>query len=151
MSDRNYQDGFISNRYAEIIQLSTAVDSRGSLVAVEFPKELPFVPARAFFIFDVPSELLRGEHAHYECHQFLICLRGSITAVVDYGKERTEYLLDNPQKGLYMPPLTWGTQYGYTSDAILAVFASHTYSNEDYIRDYEQFTNLINKKAIRFL
>ena len=80
-----------------------------------------------------------GEHAHRACHQFLICVRGSCAVVADDGERRVEILLDAPEMGMYLPPMTWGIQYKYTSDAILLVFASHHYDAADYFREYDEF------------
>ena len=43
--------------------------------------------------------------------------------------------------------MTWGTQYKYSSDAILLVFASDYYDAADYIRDYGEFKTLIAGKC----
>jgi hypothetical protein len=59
--------------------------------------------------------------------------------VVDDGARSEEVILDDCRFGLYMPPLTWGVQYKYTSDAVVLVFASHPYDADDYIRDYGLF------------
>lgn len=118
-------------------------DYRGDLSVGEFSKEIPFEPKRYFLVFNVPSEKTRGEHAHYECHQFLICVKGSCSVVVDDGELRREVLLDEPNVGVYLPPLTWGIQYKYSSDAVLLVFASHYYEAGDYIRNYEEFLTAI--------
>lgn len=115
------------------------VDLRGALSVGEAARDLPFLPQRYFMVYDVPSEELRGEHAHHTCHQFLICVHGSCQALVDDGTRRAEVTLDDPTVGLYMPPIIWGTQYRYSRDAILLVFASHGYDPADYIRDYPAF------------
>jgi UDP-2-acetamido-3-amino-2,3-dideoxy-glucuronate N-acetyltransferase len=117
-------------------------DLRGNLTVGEFVKEIPFIPRRYFLVFGVPSREVRGEHAHHECHQFLICLRGSCAVVADDGARRVEVSLDAPNKGIYLPPMTWGIQYKYSADALLLVFASHPYEVSDYIRDYEKFLAL---------
>lgn len=124
---------------ARLIPLRVASDLRGSLAAIELGTDLPFVPARFFAVFDVPSKDVRGEHAHRACEQVLVCLRGSVACIVDDGTQRTEVLLDRPSVGLYMPAMTWGTQYRYTDDAVLGVFASLPYDSGDYIRTYETF------------
>ncbi len=113
--------------------------SRGNLTVGEIERDLPFLPKRYFAVYDVPSEKLRGEHAHRACHQFLICMSGSCRALLDDGDNRQEVVLSRPDIGLYLPPMIWGTQYAYTRDAVLLVFASHAYDNADYIRDYETF------------
>jgi acetyltransferase-like isoleucine patch superfamily enzyme len=117
-------------------------DLRGSLTAGEFAEELPFQPQRYFIVYDVPTQEVRGEHAHRKCHQFLICLRGSVSILLDNGRKRREVILDRVDIGLHMPPMIWGTQYRYTTDAALLVFASHPYDPSDYIRTYEEFRAL---------
>lgn len=114
-------------------------DLRGNLAAREIGKGLPFVPRRYFVVLSVPSKEVRGEHAHRKCEQFLVCLEGSVSVVVDDGKHRQEIVLDSPELGLYMPPMIWGIQYKYTTDAALLVLASEEYNPSDYIRDYDVF------------
>lgn len=114
-------------------------DLRGALSVGEFGRDLPFVPKRYFLVFDVPSRETRGEHAHRECHQLLICVHGSVHVLADDGQSRQDIVLDAPDQGLHLPPMTWGTQYRYSPDAVLLVFASHTYDDADYIRDYDDF------------
>ncbi len=120
-------------------------DLRGSLSVGELGKDFPFHPKRYFIVFDVPSEELRGEHAHHVCEQFLICVRGSCRALLDDGTSRSEVALDRPDLGLYMPALIWGTQYRYTHDAVLLVLASHAYDAKDYIRNYDEFRAVIER------
>ena len=118
-------------------------DLRGCLSAGEFPDQVPFVPQRYFVVFDVPGKDVRGEHAHRECHQFLVCLRGSLAVVMDDGSASEETVLDGPSIGLYLPPMVWAVQYKYSADALLLVFASHHYRAEDYIRNYDEFLSAI--------
>lgn len=115
-----------------------ASDLRGSLAALEF-SDLPFTPQRIFAVYDVPSKDVRGQHAHRKCQQLLICLAGSVTCLLDDGQSRTVTVLDSPGRSLHIPTLTWGSQYHYSSDAVLLVLASHPYDDADYIRDYQQF------------
>jgi len=114
-------------------------DIRGSLTVGEFDRRIPFFAKLYFMVFDVPSMETRGEHAHRECHQFLICVRGSCAVVADDGNNRQEFLLDRPDIGIHLPPMVWGIQYKYSADAVLLVFASHYYDSADYIRDYSEF------------
>ena len=115
---------------------------RGKLTAIEFA-DLPFMPVRAFTVFEVPSAEVRGEHAHRECHQLLICVSGSLAVLVDDGRDRRELVLDDPGVGLYLPPRIWGSQFRYSPDGALVVLASHPYNAADYIRDYEEFLKLV--------
>lgn len=117
-------------------------DARGDLSIGEFSKDIPFKPKRYFLVFNVPDAKIRGGHAHYEGHQFLICVKGSCVVAIDDGKNRKEVLLDSAEKGVYLPPLTWATQYRYSSDAVLLVFASDFYNAEDYVHDYATFCEI---------
>jgi UDP-2-acetamido-3-amino-2,3-dideoxy-glucuronate N-acetyltransferase len=114
-------------------------DIRGSITVGEFERNIPFKPKRHFLVFNVPSQETRGEHAHRQCHQFLICVHGSCSVVADDGKNRIQVILNSPNKAIYLPPMTWGIQYKYSSDAVLLVFASDYYDSSDYIRDYTKF------------
>jgi hypothetical protein len=130
-----------------VIQLPKIIDPRGNLTVGEFQKEIPFDVKRYFLIYQVPLVDVRGEHAHRECHQFLICVRGHVRVMGDDGVNRREYVLDSPDKGFYMPPMTWGAQFDYSPDAALLVFASHHYDPADYIRGYEEFCELAGAQA----
>jgi acetyltransferase-like isoleucine patch superfamily enzyme/dTDP-4-dehydrorhamnose 3,5-epimerase-like enzyme len=119
-------------------------DLRGALTVGEMSKDLPFSPKRFFMVHKVPSREVRGEHAHRKCQQLLMCVSGSCRVLVDNGEIREEYILDSPNIGLLMPAMIWGTQYHYSSDAVLLVFASELYDPSDYIRDYGEFLSIVN-------
>lgn len=114
-------------------------DIRGNLTVGEVPDDVPFVPQRYFLVHDVPSIETRGAHAHRQCAQFLVCVTGACSVLVDDGAHRMEIRLDRPRLAVYVPPMTWTVQYKYTSDAALLVLASHRYDAADYIRDYDEF------------
>jgi len=125
------------------------LDLRGNLTVGEFGRTVPFEPKRYFMVFGVPNAEIRGEHAHRECKQFLICAKGHCSVLADDGAEREEFLLDDPSVGLYLPPLTWGVQYKYSADAVLLVFASHFYDSAEYIRSYKEFRTLTSERSTR--
>jgi hypothetical protein len=134
-----------SSRVAGVrfFELPLIPDIRGSLSFAEVGNNLPFEPKRYFIVFDVKSREVRGEHAHRRLHQFLVCVKGCCSVVVDDGKNREEYELNQPNLGIYLPPMTWGVQYKYTPDAILLVLASERYDPVDYIRDYDEFLSIV--------
>jgi acetyltransferase-like isoleucine patch superfamily enzyme/dTDP-4-dehydrorhamnose 3,5-epimerase-like enzyme len=127
--------------------LKRVKDPRGELCVGEFMKDIPFIPKRYFLIFNVPEGKVRGEHAHYNCQQFLVCVKGSCTIVVDDGISRAEVHLETAEQGIYLPPLTWGTLYQYSSDAVLLAFTSEYYDANDYIHTYQQFCALTQHRA----
>lgn len=125
------------------IKLPVISDLRGDLSFAEIEHHLPFTPKRYFIVYNVHNKEIRGEHAHKQLSQFLICIVGSCSVMLDDGSQKEEYLLDNPGKGVLVPPMVWGVQYKYSSDAVLLVLASDVYDENDYIRDYDQFISTV--------
>lgn len=130
---------------AQVIRLPLVEDLRGALTFGEINQHLPFEPKRFFLVFDVPSREVRGEHAHRELHEFLVCVRGSCAVAIDDGYIRDEVVLDSPTKGLHLPPRLWRVHYKYSPDAMLLVLCSDVYKADDYIRDYDTFLDMVKK------
>ena len=126
-------------------RLTRVDDLRGALTAGEFLRDIPFQPKRYFLVSEVPGKEVRGEHAHKKCEQFLVCVRGTVSVVVDDGSAAEEIELNQPNQGLYVPPMIWAVQYKYSPDAMLLVFASDYYDAADYVRDYEEFRALVKR------
>jgi UDP-2-acetamido-3-amino-2,3-dideoxy-glucuronate N-acetyltransferase len=124
--------------------LKRVKDMRGNLAVAECVSDIPFEPRRIFAIFGVPNREVRGEHAHKTLHQFLICVSGNCSVIVDDGGRRADVLLNSPGIGLHVGPLVWTTQYNYSPDAVLVVLASDPYDADDYIRDYAEFLATAN-------
>jgi UDP-2-acetamido-3-amino-2,3-dideoxy-glucuronate N-acetyltransferase len=130
----------------KLIDLPLVEDMRGNLSVAEIEKGLPFIPKRCFWVFDVPDKRVRGEHAHRVQFQFIVCLRGSLSIMVDDGFGRAEFLLDRPNRGILIPPKVWSVQYKYSANAVEIVFASDIYDSAEYIRDYDEFLHLMEQK-----
>jgi dTDP-4-dehydrorhamnose 3,5-epimerase-like enzyme len=129
----------------DIYRFPWVQDPRGNLTVGEFESEFPFRPKRYFIVSGVPTGEIRGEHAHKACHQLLICAYGQCSVTVDDGTTRLEIQLDKPNIGIHVPPMVWGRQWQYSSDAALLVFASEAYDPGDYIREYEAFLNAVRR------
>jgi UDP-2-acetamido-3-amino-2,3-dideoxy-glucuronate N-acetyltransferase len=129
----------LSVRGARILEMPVVSDMRGLLSFGQYDEHLPFPPRRYFVVYDVPGKDVRGEHAHRTLHQLLLCVKGSVSIVLDDGRGRDEVGLDRPQIALYVPPMVWTSQYRYSGDAVLLVLASDVYDADDYIRDYDEF------------
>ncbi|MBL9114539.1 MAG: WxcM-like domain-containing protein [Verrucomicrobiaceae bacterium] len=123
-------------------------DARGNLAVGEFGRDLPFQPKRFFMTFEIPDSTTRGEHAHRQCHQFLVCVRGFCRVLVDDGENRAEFVLNRPTLGIYVPPMVWAAEYGHSHDSTLLVFASDYYDQDDYIRDYGEFSRLVGQSGV---
>ncbi|ARD40809.1 WxcM-like domain-containing protein [Edwardsiella ictaluri] len=124
----------------KLIQLQTHGDERGSLVALEEDKNIPFKIKRVYYMFNTKYGVRRGFHAHKKLQQVAVAVRGSCRFVLDDGKERVEITLDNPAQGLLIDSCMWREMYDFSADCVLMVLADELYDESDYIRDYLQFT-----------
>jgi len=118
------------------IELPSFTEASGLLTIMESSK-LPLQIERTFTIHGTAGAL-RGRHAHRQCGQILICLTNSCRVSCDDGRARKQFCLDNPAKGLYVPPSIW-TDQTYDEAAILLVLCDRPYEPEDYIREYDEF------------
>lgn len=114
-------------------------DERGSLVALEGNKNVPFTIKRVYYIFDTKKGVSRGFHAHKKLQQVVICIAGSFRMVVDDGATREEAWLNSSLKGLLINGFVWREMHDFSDDCILLVLASEHYDEADYIRNYENF------------
>ncbi len=114
-------------------------DERGSLVALEGNKSVPFDIKRVYYIFGTKEGVSRGFHAHRNLKQVVVCVAGSCRFVLDNGKSREEIILDSAATGLVIEDLTWREMHDFSQDCVLLVLASEYYDEADYIRDYQKF------------
>ena len=119
-------------------------DERGSLVALEGNKSVPFDIKRVYYIFGTKEGVSRGFHAHRNLKQVAVCVTGSCRFVLDNGKQREEVVLDKSTIGLLINDLTWREMYDFSPDCVLMVLASEHYDESDYIRDYQEFLKAVN-------
>jgi dTDP-4-dehydrorhamnose 3,5-epimerase-like enzyme len=131
-------------RIMNVFQFQVMKDDRGSLVAIESLRHVPFEIKRVYYIYNVRDGIIRGKHAHRKLQQVLICVAGSCKILVDNGSERRMFVLDSPSKGLYVGQMVWREMSEFTSDCVLLVLASEHYDESDYIRSYEKFLSEVH-------
>lgn len=130
----------------KIIQLPRIADlTRGNLTVAEQLRDVPFDIKRVYWTYDVPSGECRGGHAHKVLHQLIVAMSGSFKVVLDNGIERKEVLLNHPWEGLIITPGIWRTLEDFSSGAVCMVLASELYDEEDYVRDYAEFTAIYGR------
>ena len=121
-------------------------DDRGQLIALEEYNDIPFEIKRVYYMYDTKGGVRRGYHAHKSLEQILVCIHGTCKVLMDNGREKKIVPLEKPYEGLYIPNNIWREMYDFSQDAVLMVLASDYYKEEDYIRDYDAFLKMVNKK-----
>ncbi|HEQ3588121.1 sugar 3,4-ketoisomerase [Vibrio harveyi] len=119
-------------------------DERGSLVALEANKLIPFDIKRVYYLFDMQPDLPRGFHAHKALVQVAVCLKGSCEILMDNGQEKEIVKLNSPSQGLVIDVMQWHEMSDFSEDCVLLVLASDVYDESDYIRDYSNFLREAN-------
>ena len=122
-----------------LVGLSPMGDDRGTLIAIEAGRQIPFGVKRVYYVFDTKPGVSRGFHAHHALRQFLVAVSGSCTLALDDGNSRDEVLLDNPALGLQIDGLVWREMRDFSPNCVLMVLADAPYDETDYIRDYDEF------------
>lgn len=122
-----------------IINFPPLGDDRGSLVALEANKTVPFDVKRVYYIFGTQAGVSRGFHAHRALQQVAVCVTGKCRMVLDDGQVREEVWLDSPTKGVLIGDLIWREMHDFSTDCVLLVLASELYDESDYIRSYNEF------------
>lgn len=120
-------------------------DYRGSLVALEAGKTVPFDIKRVYYIFGTESGVARGFHAHKNLKQVAVCVTGKCRMILDDGVTREESWLDSPTKGLLIGDLVWREMHDFSEDCVLLVLASEHYDEADYIRSYDELMKVLSK------
>ena len=125
------------------IEFPQFVTKEASLFVFEGEKAVPFSIQRMFTV-KVDEPCTRGFHAHKECTQLLVCLAGRCIVTVDDGMARKDFILDQPNLGLLIPPSIWSEQI-YEANTILIALTDHLYDEADYLRNYEDFLTFRKK------
>lgn len=134
------------NESGRIINLHKEIDRRGNLTVVEQMKDIPFNISRVYWVYDVPGGKNRGGHAHKHCRELLVAASGSFNVTLDNGYEKRTFFLNHPYQGLLINTNVWRTLDDFSSGALCLVIAEDPFSEEDYIRDYDDFIAFIKAK-----
>lgn len=126
----------------ELVDIPKIDDIRGSIAVIE-KALLAFEIKRVYYLFDVPSSAKRGGHAHKKQFELLIPLSGSFDVVLNDGNEIQKVSLNKPTKGLLIKSNTWRELDNFSSGAVCLVISSGEFLEEDYIRDYKEYTTYL--------
>ncbi|MFN8307718.1 MAG: FdtA/QdtA family cupin domain-containing protein [Ferruginibacter sp.] len=125
-----------------LIEFPKIGSSQLGYISVAENNNLPFEVKRIYWTYFTPESVERGGHSHYELRQILVAMAGRIIVHVEsLDGTKEEFVLENPNVGLYMPVNIWHTMR-YSHNAVQMCIASMVYEESDYIRDYQTFKSL---------
>jgi dTDP-4-dehydrorhamnose 3,5-epimerase-like enzyme len=126
-----------------LVDLPHLLDDRGSMVAIEGNKNVPFEINRVYYIYNTKAGVARGFHAHKALKQLAVCVSGSCRMSLDDGERRADIVLDSPTQGLIIESMVWREMHDFSDNCVLLVLASDVYDEDDYIRDYDEFVKAV--------
>ena len=134
------------NNCYKILNFKDFGDEREKLVVLEGTKDIPFDIARVFYIYGSDDSVVRGQHANINSQFVLVNVAGTSKVKVDNGFESGIIELNKPMMGLYLDKMVWKEMYDFSQDSVLLVLASTHYDEKEYIRDYDEYLNIIQSK-----
>ncbi len=126
-----------------IIELPVVKEPRGNLTFIENSRHIPFDVKRVYYLYDVPGGAERGGHAHTVLRQFIIAVSGSFDVHLKDGYEQQTFHLNRSFYGLYIPTMIWRELRNFSSGSICLSLVSEFFSEDDYIRDYSKFKDIV--------
>ena len=130
---------------AKLLELKTIRDTRGNLTFIQNDSIDHFEFKRIYYLHDIPYKSERGGHAHKNLKQLIIPLSGSFEIYLNNGFKEENYFMSDPTKGLLIKNLVWRDMRNFSSGSVCLVLASELYNENDYIRDFDEFINLVKK------
>ena len=123
----------------EITFQSIGQPDLGYISVAQYEELVPFEIKRVYWTYFTPNHIVRGNHAHKQLKQVIVAVSGVIDFTLEDPNGNTfEFVLDNPNKGIYIPEGYWRT-IRFSHSAVLLCLASENYDEKDYIRDYSEF------------
>lgn len=122
----------------ELINIPKIENALGNIAYIE-NDIVPFDIKRVYYLYDIPSYAKRGGHSHKKLVQVLIAISGSFDVILKDGKSTQTITLNKPDKGLLIQNNTWRELENFSSGAVCLVLASEVFTDEDYIRDFDDF------------
>ena len=129
-----------------VLQFSDLGDERGKLVVIEGGQSIPFDIKRIFYIYESDSTVVRGQHANRNSEFVLVNVAGQSKVRITDGTEEFVVELNKPMMGVYIPQMIWKEMYDFSSDSVLLVLASTHYDAQEYIRDYNEYLEIIKNE-----
>lgn len=120
--------------------IAPPVDNLGNGIETwAIAQELGFEAPRLFWLSNIAQGQWRGRHAHRKSILATFAVNGRCRMTLDNGQDKQIVDLVEKRPGLIVGAWIWHELYEFSSDAAILVIASTTYSEADYIRDYDVF------------
>jgi hypothetical protein len=129
---------------AYLVKARVFPDDLASMSVLNFPEGIS-IPR--LFTIKVSEDTIRGNHAHKKCWQIILAMNNSIKVTANFGRVQTEYDLSPLNCALIVPPLNW-LKLDCPKDSVVLVLASEDFSENDYLRDFDEYIDYQSSKKL---
>ena len=107
---------------------------------------LPFAIKKVLVVSGMKPDDVRGLHAHRKTTELVVAIQGGCEVEIDDGKKKSVVQVRGPKKALLLAPQTWRTLRKFEKNTIILIIADTLYTERDYIRNYDDFLQMVGKK-----
>ncbi len=129
----------------KLIEFKELGDDRGGMASVEGGLSIPFGIKRVFYTYGTDANAVRGKHANRLSDFVIVNVKGRAKVKVFDGNTARVYELANPTSGLYIPKMIWKEMYDFSDDCVMVIFADTHYDATEYIRDPEEYGEIMGR------
>ena len=125
-----------------LVEIPRFEDPRGNLSFIQGGQACPFEIRRVYWTYDIPSSHHHLGRALRTTAELLVAMSGAFAVETEMPDgTRREFILSRPDRGVYLPPMTWRRLHSFSGGAVAMVLADRDFDADDYIRSLDTFRN----------
>lgn len=128
------------------VRIKRAAEEDGTLFVMERNREVPFDIQRIFLVTNVKKGKTRGDHATKKTRLILFPVSGACKVIVDDGKIKEAFEMNDPSEGLLIEPMVWRSMQEFTPDCTMMAVCDRPFDpgNETW-DDYQIFLEKVRE------
>lgn len=129
----------MSLKNCKLVKIPSIYGESGTLYYFENSNLQGFNIERIYYLDNLSINKTRGNHVYLNLQQIIIPISGQITVSLDDRKNKKDFILNNPNQGLYISELIWRVVTPQTDNTIILVLCNKIYKETQKISNYEEF------------
>ena len=126
----------------ELKEVSYFHAETGTLSVIEYGQSIEFEIKRVFTLNRFKKNSIRGQHAHKELKQVIVCSSGSFDIELDDGKNKETITLSDNGKCLFIRGMFWRVMRNFTKECVITVLCDREYRFDTVIDCYDEFIEM---------
>lgn len=119
--------------------LNSFFERDGCLTTLESATISDFTIERVFWIYNVPRQAIRADHACMNARIAFVAVNGSVTISTEDQGDKKSYILNNKSTALIVEPGIWVRAHDFSEGAVLMCFSDKKYEECVYINNHDEY------------